>query len=279
MSVTEWTWRGGAELGISRFVPRGDELRVIAAQLADHRVDGLLMIGGWAGYEAAHVLHVHREPPRPRVADRVPARVDQQRPARVRAVDRCRHRPELDRRGRGQDQAVRGRGRALLRRRGDGLRLGLPRPAQRARDRRRAGLPARGGHHPRRSPRRRRPAARRLRGGQAARADDPQRARRRPLHHALHRLAAREGGRRRCSTSGRPSSGTCSRAATRPRSTGSRRRASPRGASSSSPSRRRATPPERVHRPRGRDGCGSPPLARSPTSPRARPGDRGSRGG
>jgi 6-phosphofructokinase 1 len=60
MSVTEWTWRGGAELGISRFVPRGDELRVIAGQLADHRVDGLLMIGGWAGYEAAHVLHNHR---------------------------------------------------------------------------------------------------------------------------------------------------------------------------------------------------------------------------
>jgi 6-phosphofructokinase 1 len=61
MSVTEWTWRGGAELGHQPVrQPRGDDLRVIAGQLADHRVDGLLMIGGWAGYEAAHVLHNHR---------------------------------------------------------------------------------------------------------------------------------------------------------------------------------------------------------------------------
>jgi 6-phosphofructokinase 1 len=60
MSVTEWTWRGGAELGISRFVPHGDELRVIAGQLEEHRIDGLLMVGGWAGYDAAHVLHNHR---------------------------------------------------------------------------------------------------------------------------------------------------------------------------------------------------------------------------
>jgi 6-phosphofructokinase 1 len=60
MSVTEWTWRGGAELGISRFVPAGDQLRVIAGQLEEHRIDGLLMIGGWAGYDAAHVLHRHR---------------------------------------------------------------------------------------------------------------------------------------------------------------------------------------------------------------------------
>jgi 6-phosphofructokinase 1 len=60
MSVTEWTWRGGAELGISRFVPRSDALARTASVLEDHGVDGILMVGGWAGYEAAHELHVHR---------------------------------------------------------------------------------------------------------------------------------------------------------------------------------------------------------------------------
>jgi 6-phosphofructokinase 1 len=61
MSVTEWTWRGGAELGISRYVPRDGDLEHLAGQLSEHRLDGILMIGGWAGYEAAHVLHTHRD--------------------------------------------------------------------------------------------------------------------------------------------------------------------------------------------------------------------------
>jgi 6-phosphofructokinase 1 len=60
MSVTEWTWRGGAELGISRFVPAGDDLERIAEQIEQHRIDGILMVGGWAGYAAAHALHQHR---------------------------------------------------------------------------------------------------------------------------------------------------------------------------------------------------------------------------
>jgi 6-phosphofructokinase 1 len=61
MSVTEWTSRGGAELGISRFVPDDDALAAVAQQLQAHRVDGLLVIGGWSGYWAAHALHVARE--------------------------------------------------------------------------------------------------------------------------------------------------------------------------------------------------------------------------
>jgi 6-phosphofructokinase 1 len=60
MSVTEWTWRGGAELGISRYVPSGDDLAVVASQLEANDIDGVLMIGGWAGYEAAHALHSAR---------------------------------------------------------------------------------------------------------------------------------------------------------------------------------------------------------------------------
>ncbi len=60
MSVTEWTSRGGAELGVSRFVPDGEDVATTAAQLDEHSIDGLLMVGGWDGYVAAHTLHEHR---------------------------------------------------------------------------------------------------------------------------------------------------------------------------------------------------------------------------
>ena len=40
--------------------PPGPTIAQIAEQVAAHRIDGLLMAGGWAGYEAAHVLHRHR---------------------------------------------------------------------------------------------------------------------------------------------------------------------------------------------------------------------------
>ena len=56
MSVSGWVSRPGAELGTDRFVPRPDDVPRLAAELASHRVDGLLMIGGWAGYVAAHTL-------------------------------------------------------------------------------------------------------------------------------------------------------------------------------------------------------------------------------
>ena len=61
MSVSGWVSRPGAELGTDRFVPRPDDMPRLAAELARHRIDGLLMIGGWAGYVAAHTLtHVPR---------------------------------------------------------------------------------------------------------------------------------------------------------------------------------------------------------------------------
>jgi 6-phosphofructokinase 1 len=56
MSVSGWVSHGGAELGISRYVPQGQGLADVAAQVAAHRIDGLLMIGGWAGYEASLAL-------------------------------------------------------------------------------------------------------------------------------------------------------------------------------------------------------------------------------
>jgi 6-phosphofructokinase 1 len=60
MSVTGWVSRGGAELGTNRFVVTEDDVAAIAAQLESHRVDGLLMVGGWSGYQAAHELHARR---------------------------------------------------------------------------------------------------------------------------------------------------------------------------------------------------------------------------
>jgi len=58
MSVNGWVSRGGAELGTSRFVPDDRTLGIIVERLTAHEIDGLLMIGGWSGYEAAHALHV-----------------------------------------------------------------------------------------------------------------------------------------------------------------------------------------------------------------------------
>jgi 6-phosphofructokinase 1 len=59
MSVSGWVSRPGAELGTNRFVPGAGDFDRIAAQLAEHRVDGILMIGGWAGYVAAQTLAGH----------------------------------------------------------------------------------------------------------------------------------------------------------------------------------------------------------------------------
>ena len=60
MDVSGWVSDGGAEIGTNRYVPSGDAIAQIAEQVAAHRIDGLLMAGGWAGYEAAYELHRHR---------------------------------------------------------------------------------------------------------------------------------------------------------------------------------------------------------------------------
>src|SRR5215207_9812992 len=60
MSVSGWVSSGGADIGTNRYVPSGEAIAQTARQLGAHRVDGLLMIGGWAGYQAAHVLHSQR---------------------------------------------------------------------------------------------------------------------------------------------------------------------------------------------------------------------------
>ena len=59
--VDDWTGRGGAELGLRRAVPVMADLYKIARSLEDQHIDGLLVIGGWNGYQAAHLLHSERE--------------------------------------------------------------------------------------------------------------------------------------------------------------------------------------------------------------------------
>ncbi|UCC87514.1 MAG: 6-phosphofructokinase [Anaerolineales bacterium] len=61
MSVNGWATMGGAELGINREIPSGSDLYAIARNIEEHRIQGLLIIGGWSGYEAAYRLYSERE--------------------------------------------------------------------------------------------------------------------------------------------------------------------------------------------------------------------------
>src|SRR5215207_2087135 len=59
--VEGWSGLGGAELGISRQVPTVKDLYAISRGLDEHRVSGLLIIGGWDAFQAAHTLDRERE--------------------------------------------------------------------------------------------------------------------------------------------------------------------------------------------------------------------------
>jgi 6-phosphofructokinase 1 len=61
MSVRGWTTAGGCELGINRTIPRGKDFYTVARNIEDLSIDGLLMIGGWAGYDSALRLTRKRE--------------------------------------------------------------------------------------------------------------------------------------------------------------------------------------------------------------------------
>jgi 6-phosphofructokinase 1 len=67
-AITELEWGdvegwlvGGADLGTRRTVPTLEELYRISRTLEDHQIDALMMIGGWNGYEAAHLMHTERD--------------------------------------------------------------------------------------------------------------------------------------------------------------------------------------------------------------------------
>ena len=60
MDVAGWASRGGAELGTNRHVPSGRDYYSIARNIEQHGIQGLLVIGGWTGYEAAYNLLLER---------------------------------------------------------------------------------------------------------------------------------------------------------------------------------------------------------------------------
>ena len=61
MSVNGWAPTGGSELGTSREVPTGPDLYAIARNIEKYEIQGLLIVGGFAAYEAAYHLFRERE--------------------------------------------------------------------------------------------------------------------------------------------------------------------------------------------------------------------------
>ena len=60
MSVNGWAPQGGAELGTNRVVPNGPDFYAIARTIEKHGIEGLLIIGGWEGYQGAYRLFEER---------------------------------------------------------------------------------------------------------------------------------------------------------------------------------------------------------------------------
>jgi 6-phosphofructokinase 1 len=60
MSVNGWASMGGSELGTSRKIPQGADLYAVARNLEKYEIDGLMVIGGWTGYESVHKLMKER---------------------------------------------------------------------------------------------------------------------------------------------------------------------------------------------------------------------------
>lgn len=60
MDVSGWASKGGAELGTNRKIPEASDFYAIAHNIDRQEIDGLLMIGGWSGYEAIYELFKRR---------------------------------------------------------------------------------------------------------------------------------------------------------------------------------------------------------------------------
>lgn len=61
MSVSGWAAMGGSGLGTSREVPGGREFYAIARTIEKYDIRGILMIGGFSGYQGAYQLFRERE--------------------------------------------------------------------------------------------------------------------------------------------------------------------------------------------------------------------------
>jgi len=58
--VEGWSGLGGAELGTRRFDLRDEHMYAVARTIEDHKIDALILIGGFAGYEKLHRLYLER---------------------------------------------------------------------------------------------------------------------------------------------------------------------------------------------------------------------------
>lgn len=59
--VDGWAFDGGARLGTHRAVPSLEDLYAIGRAIETHRIDGLLVIGGYSAYLAAYLLAAERK--------------------------------------------------------------------------------------------------------------------------------------------------------------------------------------------------------------------------
>jgi 6-phosphofructokinase 1 len=60
MSVNGWAPTGGSELGTDRDIPSGRDFYAIAKSIEKYGLEGLLVIGGWEGYQGAYRLFQER---------------------------------------------------------------------------------------------------------------------------------------------------------------------------------------------------------------------------
>lgn len=60
MTVNGWAHLGGAELGTNRYMPENSDFYAIARNIEEHKIEGLMIIGGWAAYQAALQLYARR---------------------------------------------------------------------------------------------------------------------------------------------------------------------------------------------------------------------------
>src|SRR5215216_4479535 len=59
-SVNGWAALGGSMLGTSRKVPKGKDMYAIARAIENHRIEALLVIGGWNAYEGVYSMFNER---------------------------------------------------------------------------------------------------------------------------------------------------------------------------------------------------------------------------
>jgi len=56
MDVEEWVAYGGTQLEANRTFPEGEDFAAVANTIKKHKIDGLLMIGGWSAYKIAEMI-------------------------------------------------------------------------------------------------------------------------------------------------------------------------------------------------------------------------------